>query len=333
MSAAVREADGEAGAQAARASPYYPHRGLIPVDRVRELSELRPIRAMTEMAWCWTGILAAWTVAALWTHWWVVALAIPVVGTRFYALFIIGHDGMHRRLCRRAKVNDLVADVFIFAPIGAIVRLNKANHLEHHRHLAREDDPDRHKYSCFGKETGPRLATFLSGLASLLPVLSNVFRKSHGPRGQRRYTGRDIAVLLGAQSTLVGGLTLAFGWWGYPLMWLVPVYVHMYLGDLIRSFLEHAHPTSDAEADEHRLVTHRSNRLERLIIAPKNMNLHTAHHLWPSIPYYNLPAADRELRERFRGHELEWRGSYLSSLVGHLRALPNSSCESAAAAT
>ncbi len=289
---------------------------------------------MTDMAWCWAGILAAFTVAALWTHPWVVALAIPIVGTRFYALFIIGHDGMHRRLWPSAKLNDLVADLFIFAPIGAIVRVNKRNHLEHHRHLTHEADPDRHKYSCFDKETKTRLATFLSGLASFLPVVSNVFRGPLDSRASRsRYTPRDVAILLAVQTVLIGGLTLAFGWWGYPVLWILPVYLHVYLGDLIRSFLEHAHPTSDAEADGHRLITHQSNRLERLFIAPKNMNLHTAHHLWPSIPYYHLPAADRELRERFRGQDLEWRGSYLSSLAGHFRALPNVSCESGAAAT
>jgi fatty acid desaturase len=42
-----------------------------------------------------------------------------------------------------------------------------------------------------------------------------------------------------------------------------------------------------------------------------NMNYHAVHHLWPSIPYYNLPAADREIRADGESSGLEWRGLYL----------------------
>ena len=52
----------------------------------------------------------------------------------------------------------------------------------------------------------------------------------------------------------------------------------------LRSFVEHSHPESDAKADEHRLITFVSNRIERLFVAPMNMNYHAAHHLWVGIP-------------------------------------------------
>jgi fatty acid desaturase len=37
------------------------------------------------------------------------------------------------------------------------------------------------------------------------------------------------------------------------------------------------------------------------------MNLHLAHHVWPSIPFYNLPEADRALTRAGR-HVHETRG-------------------------
>jgi len=49
-----------------------------------------------------------------------VLLAIPVIGNRYYALFIIGHDGMHRRLFPHIKRNDFWNDLLVLAPIGAI---------------------------------------------------------------------------------------------------------------------------------------------------------------------------------------------------------------------
>ena len=87
-------------------------------------------------------------------------------------------------------------------------------------------------------------------------------------QSRTRYTARDLAVIAGWQVLLIGGLTLAIGWWGYFVVWLLPVYLFMYLGDLLRSFLEHAHLEDDAAADAHRLSdlqeqsvgTHRSSR-------------------------------------------------------------------------
>ena len=64
------------------------------------------------------------------------------------------------------------------------------------------------------------------------------------------------------------------------------------MGDLVRSVLEHAQPESDAKADQHRLTTFLSNPIEKIFFAPMNMNYHAVHHLWTSIPYYNLPDPD-----------------------------------------
>jgi len=115
-----------------------------------------------------------------------------------------------------------------------------------------------------------------------------------------------------------GGLT--------QFLWLLPVYVFMYLGDNFRAFAEHSHPESDQQADTHRMVTFLSNPVERMLVAPMNMNYHTVHHLWPSIPYYNLPVADREIRARAQEMGLEWRGSYFAYLRRYWSALPLLEC-------
>ena len=58
--------------------------------------------------------------------------------------------------------------------------------------------------------------------------------------------------------------------------------------------------------DEHRLITYLSNPVERLFVAPLNMNYHAVHHLYPSIPYYHLAVADREVRLLPAAAGLEW---------------------------
>jgi fatty acid desaturase len=315
--------------------PYVPYRTtLLTPERVRELSRLRPGVAVRDSARHWLLILAAWTLAAMYPAWWVLLLAAVVVGTRYYALFIIGHDGLHRRIFPAQAANDLFNDAVILAPIGAITRINNRNHLLHHRHLGTEQDPDRLKHACVNKADRLALVGFLTGITSAWRAVYHVFfanraaaRTGAGDaKAAGRYTARDLALLLGWQAALVTGLTLAFGWWGYPLMWLAPVYVLTFLADNFRSFVEHSHPEADDKADHHRLITFESNPVERMFLAPMNMNLHVAHHLWVGIPYYNLPAADAEMSRHPLAAQLERRGSYLGYLVRYWLALPLEEC-------
>lgn len=320
----------------ARGTPIYRRyrASLLSPARVRELSQLRPAIVVRDVALLWIQILAAWTLVAFYPTWWACLVAIPVIGTRYYALFIIGHDGMHRRLLRTVRSNDLFCDLLVLGPIGTITRINNANHLEHHKHLATELDPDRHKHACFNKATRPRYLAFLTGLANLVPVLANVFLRDRSAdpvdpaSGKKKspYTPRDLAIIFGWQGALLAGLSLGVAWWAYPVLWLVPVYVHTYLGDLVRSFLEHSHPEADDKADLHRMITYHAPWIERALFAPMNMNYHTAHHLWPSIPYYNLPAADREIQASPHADGLVWRRSYVAYLVRYYIALPLAEC-------
>ena len=328
-----------AGEESSGTTIYRAYRSsLLTPQRVKELSRLRPARVIWDAIVLWLGILVAWAVVAWHPTWWTVLLAIPVIGTRYYGLFILGHDGMHRRLFPKPADNDRFCDLFVLGPVGAITRINNKNHLTHHLQLATPHDPDRHKHACFNKFERGQYAAFLTGLANLVPVLHNVFFRDRsadpvGPRGKKQspYTARDLAIIVGWQVALLGGLTLAIGWWAYPVLWLLPVYVHAYLGDLVRSFLEHSHPESDDKADLHRMITYDSNWLERTLFAPMNMNFHTAHHLWTSIPYYNLPTADAEIRHSPAAQGLVWRKSYLGYLIRYWLALPLLECKPTAA--
>ncbi len=321
------------GNPARERDPYSPFRkALLSASQVRDLSRLRPGRVVRDTMVCWVTIIGAWVAVALWTEWWVVLAALPIIGARYYALFIIGHDGMHRRLFATRSANDWWNDLFCLGPIGAITRLNNRNHLRHHQFLASPDDPDRHKHACFNKVDHGELVAFLSGLAGLLRHGRSVFTPSRGPimraaeETEGSYTPRDVGLLVGIQVAIAGSLTAAIGWWAYPVLWLFPVYLFMYLGDNFRAFAEHSHPESDSASDDHRLITYLSNPVERFFVAPMNMNYHATHHLWPSIPYYTLPEADRLIRGQPAASGIEWRGSYLSYLIRYWSAQPLEEC-------
>jgi fatty acid desaturase len=255
-----------------------------------------------------------------------VLVAIPVIGTQYYGLAILGHDGVHKRLAQTRRINNLVADISIYSPVGLITERNGRNHLEHHAKLGTAQDPDRYKYTAEGRETLVRWVLSFSPVRMTRKQLSHVVLAADDVREERdrkskRYSPRDIAILISAQAVLIGGLTWVFGWWGWPLLWLLPVGLFMVGGDTLRSYCEHSWP-SDEGAERRRLITFRSSPIERVFFAPHGMNFHAAHHLWVSIPCYNLAEADALLRERAGGDPLTWRRSYVGHIVSMTRRLP-----------
>jgi fatty acid desaturase len=318
---------------------YAPWRtSLLTPEQLRDLCQIRSSRMVGDTLLGWVGIFAAWTLVALFPAWWSVTLAIPVIGTRYYALFIVGHDGLHRRLFANKRANDFWNDLFIMAPIGAITRLNRHNHMTHHRELATATDPDRFKYVNDNRASRLRFFLGLTALPYVWKAVGNVFGwrkrdeapKDPAPSEERAettdgYRASDIALIAGWQAALIGGLTYVFGWWGYPVLWLLPVYVFTFAADIVRVFCEHSLPMNDRAADETiRLISFISNPVERQFFSPNNMNCHIAHHLWPAIPYYNLPEAERLVRLlRKDGGKLLWRNSYVAYIREYSRWLGN----------
>lgn len=265
-----------------------------------ELCRLRPARAFVDMAWLWAQIVAAWAVAA-WLHsWWVCALAAAFVGNRYYSLYIIGHDGLHRRLHGRRAVNDLVNDLLVLGPIGVVTRLNRHNHMTHHVTLHCDNDPDAYKYQSRQQMGWLEYTWSLTALPYVLRAVGNVLRKpAREVSDAERRTMRDSVIIISWQILLLSSLSLLFGWWGYLVMWWIPVYAFTFAADVIRVFCEHSVPRNGSVALPDRLITFEANKLELALFAPMNMNHHAAHHLWPSIPYYNLPRATAQMRSHF----------------------------------
>jgi fatty acid desaturase len=301
---------------------YSPFRTvLLEREELSRLSSLRPSIAVRDTVLHWIVIAAAWMLVAMRPNPLTVTLTMQVIGANFYGLYIIGHDGLHRRLFEERRTNDLWNDLLIIGSFGAITRLNRRNHMDHHQDTCLEADPDRHKYCHAGKGAVFPFMLFLSGLANLLPSVRNVFLGGTAKISREGYSVRDLLILIAWQAALLAGLSWAIGWWAYPLLWLLPVYVFGYRADLTRVFCEHSVMGADEEADKAlRLITYRSNWLEKQFFAPHNMNFHAAHHLWPGIPYYNLPEADRLMRAK-AGNDprLVVRDSYVTYLLHYLR--------------
>ncbi|MEV0174401.1 fatty acid desaturase family protein [Streptomyces sp. NPDC050803] len=300
---------------------------LLDKDELRALSRRRPLRAALAIARQWAVMAAAGAGAVWWGHWYGYVLAIVVIATRQHALAVLMHDGAHRSLFSRRRLNDLVSDLLLAFPLFISTSLYRRHHLDHHRYLNTERDPDLDTEALShtsqdwlrlfaGDVTGVNLLKTVDTLDqfSLLPVL-------RGDRTVARAMGRGRRNLfLAYLATLAVVLTVTGGWLIYLLLWIVPSLTALSMILRLRAAAEHVGCDPDGGIGGTRTVL--AHPLERLLFSPCAINYHLAHHLYPTVPFYNLGLLHRKI---MRSQEVRDRAhvsrSYLfgrASVLSHI---------------
>jgi fatty acid desaturase len=277
--------------------------------------------AYLALAW----VVAIGAIAVFWLHpaWYTFVLAFVVVSSRQQALLNCEHEAVHRKFLPSRRLNDLVGTFVTAAPVGSPFGAAQARHLAHHRLVATPEDPDANLHSGPDKATRRGLTRYfvsalLGGYAGMVLM---------GPRAPQAASEagtarRDLAALVLVQAAIATGLTLALAWWVYPALWLAPLATTTALAHLVRSFVEHAITEREAGRHANRLITIRSNRLERALVSPYYMNYHAEHHLLPSVPAPRLHELQRRLAGSLDVPPVLTRSSYAGALRNVAGELP-----------
>src|SRR5258708_14877782 len=75
---------------------------------------------------------------------------------------------------------------------------------------------------------------------------------------------------------------------GFALYWVIPLFTWLVMIMRVRSIAEHS-ALGDGDAAYAQTRTTRAAWLERIFLAPKNVNYHLEHHFFPSVPFHRLP--------------------------------------------
>lgn len=279
-----------------------------PVDPklVRELSKLNPLRSLGQIALEYVMVAGAIVLCERYFSWPLYALTVMFIGARMHAFFVLLHEGTHRRLAKNRKVNDVVADVFLAWPLLLSLIADRLNHFSHHRYLNTEKDPDWVFFRSAGNDAFPmsrsKLAvTLLKDMAGLevLTVLRDIKRRREVLETATGVT-KSKADLMSWLNKLYylsffGALTVFGGWKLFAMYWLVPGFTWFQFIVRLRVMGDHFALPYDHEYRSSRttLVT----LFERWFVMPHNINYHTDHHLYPSVPFYNLPRLHAALME------------------------------------
>jgi fatty acid desaturase len=289
------------------------HSPLIAGSEIKRLSTLSQWRSMGWLALDWLVIAAAIAVSEYSGSWIVYVFAILVIAGRQHGIGVLVHEAAHYRMLKNRKLNDWVVDVLAAWPMLATVASYRRNHLAHHQNTNTEDDPDWMTKIGRAAFTFPqKMRDAILYLAGYL-VAVNTFRDlAHVlPRISKNDTSTPGYKIM--RVTYFAAIIALFGVLGvipqFILYWIVPYFTVLFLFFHVRNVAEHF---GDMDYSEE-LTSSRTvvpYFWERWCFGPHNVHYHLEHHLYPSVPFYNLPELHRLLmkNEFYRGKAHLTRG-------------------------
>jgi len=283
-------------------------RGLPPA-LVKELTRQDDRRAWTGLAELY-GVIALTIVVAIWAwHPLVTLAAMLLLATRQQACFVIAHDAAHYRLFSSRRLNDAAGRI-TGGLVGISMCTYRVTHRLHHNHLYEKQDPDI-----------PLNAGYPRGRAYLVRKLFfdlfgrtawMTYRYFFGAPAINAETG-DTNRPLNDTSPKLRAAARADRWWvlgfhvampvvalsggflvEYLLLWVVPLLTFLQPLLRLRAICEHGAVRDYASP----LTAARTNTGPGWLMwlfFPHHVNFHIEHHLYPSIPFYNLPRAHQEM--------------------------------------
>lgn len=210
---------------------------------VKRLSRRSLWRTLAFIGFQWITIALCVSVAEISSSYIVLLLCLFVIATRQHALAVMVHEGCHFNLCKSRPLNDFLANVFCAFPLSISVRRYRNSHLEHHRLLNLDSDPD------IEENTPPSSLRALLGLLLVdlcfLSIPKNMKRarkfgvfgifKEQGP-GWRTERYLYLAFL----ATLIASATFLGVWKQVALLWFVPQFSLFQAITRLRGYSEHA---------------------------------------------------------------------------------------------
>jgi fatty acid desaturase len=289
-------------------------RKALPKEVVQQLARRSAWRASAAVLHDFAVIAAAVAFGLFfWPHPAALLISIVIIGTRQHALFVIAHDAAHYLLYERRWLNDAVGRVCATVQ-GLSMCTYRVIHRLHHNNLYGELDPDTALHGGYprgkaylirkllkdlsGLTAWKTYAYFLGG-APALNTATNVAMRPLDDTSQKlkREARRDRNTVIAFHiATLV-----VLGWSGYLLqylvLWILPLATVVQAILRLRAIAEHG-ATIDFSSPLTAARTNTGPAWLEWLLFPHYVNYHIEHHLYASVPHYNLKRLNREMAQR-----------------------------------
>jgi fatty acid desaturase len=289
-------------------------RKALPREVVLALTRRSPWKASAAVLHDVAVIAAAIAVALyFWPNPLVILVSVLVVGTRQHALFVIAHDAAHYLLYERRGLNDLVGRACASVQ-GLSMCTYRVIHRLHHNNLYGELDPDTALHGGYprgkaylvkkllkdlsGLTAWKTYAYFLGGAPALNTATNVAVRPLDDTSAKLRAEAkRDRNVVIAFHLLLLVFFALTGYLIEYLVLWVLPLVTVVQAILRLRAIAEHG-ATTDFSSPLTAARTNVAPGWLAWLIFPHQVNYHIEHHLYASVPHYNLPALHREMAAR-----------------------------------
>lgn len=236
--------------------------------------------------------------------WLLYLLSVLVIATRQHGLLVMVHEGAHFRLSNRRFLNDFISNFFAGFPTLMPTGWYRRHHADHHKFLNTSRDPDWARKILSPEWRFPQRAQFLfltlfrqlyvggfEWVRLVVGIVGFSSPKNIIRSDRRGETFAQLAFYIFGSwaAAYFGALDKVVVYWFVPLLTIFP------LLQRIRSISEHFGLENSHELNSARNTL--APPLERFLVSPHNTNYHTIHHLFPSVPYFNLPKVHKHFSE------------------------------------
>ncbi len=283
----------------------FSRRRLISPERLRALVQRSDLRGALQLGSHVAALAVTGTL--LWTFWgsWIAVPMFMLHGVLLNFLYAGQHELSHGTVFRSKWPNEVFGRVIGFLMIFPR-NFDKIQHWAHHQHTQNwEKDGElvREPYTLrtyllwfwgvsYWQTRVTRIARFCRGI-----VLEPYIRQEDQALVIRE--GRIHAALYAA----IAVLSIAAGSWAAVILWLAPMVVMKPVHQL-QNTIEHLGLSHKDDILENTRST-RTNAVMRWLCW--QMPYHTAHHTFPSVPFWQLRNLDQEIRSSgAKPHQMGW---------------------------
>ncbi len=310
-------------------------RKALPQETVQRLARISSWRATWSVL---QEVLVLSVLVATALTFWTPVVVIPcviLIGTRQHALFILAHDAAHYRLFESRWLNDALGRACATVQ-GLSMRTYRVVHRLHHNNLYGPADPDTAIHGGYPRGRAylaKKLAKDLTGLtawktyayffgAPAINTETNIALRPLNDTSERlrREARADRVVVIGFH-VLALALAAASGHLvEYLVLWVLPLLTVVQAILRLRAIAEHG-ATTDFSSPLTAARTNLGGPLVEWLIFPHRVNYHIEHHLYASVPHYNLPELHREMQRHglLEGAEVVRFGTTLGRIFAERR--------------
>lgn len=214
--------------------------------------------------------------------------AVIVIACRQHALLVIMHEAAHFRISKNLKLNDFIGEMLAAFPTMSTLTGYRKHHIQHHRTTNTDQDPDWARKLFLPDWQYPQDSK----------TIARVFAKQfyRGGLDWCRFMfmiGRSDRKRIAFWAGALGAAYLGNVFGEFLMYWMVPLWCVFPFIQRIRSTSEHFGLPNEHEFNGTRNTM--AGPIETFLFSPHDVNMHLTHHLFPSVPFYNLRKLHDEL--------------------------------------